>query len=111
MHLLYVTATTGFGLLISTFTSSQVAAVFITAILTILPTTQFSGMLQPVSTLDGAARVVGTIWPTTYYMHASVGAFTKGLGPHALARRCFGLGVFIPIFTLLAAMALKRQEV
>ena len=79
--LLYIIATTGFGLLISTFTSSQVAAVFITAILTILPTTQFSGMLQPVSTLDGAARVVGTIWPTTYYMHASVGAFTKALGP------------------------------
>ena len=51
--LLYIIATTGFGLLISTFTSSQVAAVFITAILTILPTTQFSGMLQPVSTLDG----------------------------------------------------------
>ena len=57
--LLYVIATTGFGLLISTFTSSQVAAVFITAILTILPTTQFSGMLQPVSTLDGAVRCGG----------------------------------------------------
>ena len=41
--LLYVTATTGIGLLVSTFTPSQVAAVFVTAILTILPTTQFSG--------------------------------------------------------------------
>ena len=49
--LLYVTATTSLGMLVATFTSSQVAAVFITAILTILPTTQFSGMLQPVSTL------------------------------------------------------------
>ena len=97
---LYVIATTGFGLLISTFTSSQVAAVFITAILTILPTTQFSGMLQPVSTLDGAARVVGPIWPTTYYMHASVGAFTKGLGPGVLAGDVLALAVFIPVFTL-----------
>ena len=51
--LLYVTATTALGMLVATFTSSQVAAVFITAILTILPTTQFSGLLQPVSTLDG----------------------------------------------------------
>ncbi len=108
--LLYVIATTGFGLLISTFTSSQVAAVFITAILTVLPTTQFSGMLQPVSTLDGAARVVGTIWPTTYYMHASVGAFTKALGPGALAGDVFALASFIPVFTILAALALKRQE-
>jgi ribosome-dependent ATPase len=109
--LLYVIATTGFGLLISTFTSSQVAAVFVTAILTILPTTQFSGMLQPVSTLDGAARLVGTVWPTTYYMHASVGAFTKGLSSGALMGDVAALAIFIPVFTLLAAAALRRQEV
>src|SRR5262249_16190387 len=61
--LLYVTATTGIGLLVSTFTPSQVAAVFVTAILTILPTTQFSGLLQPVSTLEGRAQLVGSLWP------------------------------------------------
>ena len=53
--LLYVTATTGIGMVTSTFTSSQVAAVFVTAILTIMPTIQFSGLLQPVSTLQGSA--------------------------------------------------------
>ena len=52
--LLYVTATTGIGMVTSTFTSSQVAAVFVTAILTIVPTIQFSGLLQPVSTLRAA---------------------------------------------------------
>ncbi len=55
--LLYVTATTGIGMVTSTFTSSQVAAVFVTAILTIIPTVQFSGLLQPVSTLEGNARL------------------------------------------------------
>src|SRR5690606_30000912 len=77
--LLYVTVTTGIGMLISTLTSSQVAAVFITAIVTMMPTIQFSGLLQPVSTLEGRARLIGSIWPTTYYMHSSVGAYTKGL--------------------------------
>ncbi len=57
--LLYVTATTGLGMITSTFTSSQVAAVFVTAILTIMPTIQFSGLLQPVSTLEGNAARVG----------------------------------------------------
>jgi ribosome-dependent ATPase len=108
--LLYVTATTGIGLLISTFTPSQVAAVFVTAILTILPTTQFSGLLQPVSTLEGRARVVGSLWPTTYYMHASVGAFTKALGPRLLAGDVLALAIFIPVLTVLTAAALKRQE-
>jgi ribosome-dependent ATPase len=108
--LLYVTATTGLGLLVSTFTPSQVAAVFVTAVLTILPTTQFSGMLQPVSTLEGRARVVGSLWPTTYYMHASVGAFTKALGPRLLAPDLLALAAFIPVLTILTAAALKRQE-
>ena len=71
----------------STFTSSQVAAVFVTAILTIQPTIQFSGLLQPVSTLEGSARLVGSIWPTTYYMHSSLGAYTKGLAPRLMLRR------------------------
>ena len=85
--LLYVTATTGIGMVTSTFTSSQVAAVFVTAILTIVPTIQFSGLLQPVSTLEGSAGFIGSIWPTTYYMHSSLGAYTKGLGaaPHDAA--------------------------
>ena len=63
--LLYVTATTGIGLLVSAFTSSQVAAVIATTILTIVPTVQFSGMLQPVSTLDGGAKFMGSVWPAT----------------------------------------------
>ncbi|WP_406695580.1 ribosome-associated ATPase/putative transporter RbbA [Singulisphaera sp. Ch08] len=108
--LAYVTTTTGIGLLVSTFTSSQVAAVFVTAIVTMLPTTQFSGLLQPVSTLQGSARVVGTLWPTTYYMRASVGAFTKGLGAEQLSRDALLIAAFIPVLTLLTAVALKRQE-
>ncbi len=108
--LLYVTVTTGIGLLISTFTSSQVAAVFITAIVTILPTTQFSGLLQPVSTLEGGARRMGSLWPTTYYMHASVGAFTKGLPARLLAEDAIILACFIPVLMVLASLALRSQE-
>jgi len=79
--LLYVIVTTGIGMAISSFTGSQVAAVFVTAILTVVPTVQFSGLSQPVSTLEGQARTIGMIWPTTHYMHSSLGAFTKGIGP------------------------------
>ena len=84
--LLYLIVTTGIGMVTSTFTKTQVAAVFITAILTIQPTIQFAGLLQPVSTLEGGARVIGSIWPTTYYMHSSLGAYTKGLAPGLMLR-------------------------
>ena len=105
--LLYVTATTGIGMVTSTFTSSQVAAVFVTAILTIVPTIQFSGLLQPVSTLEGSARFVGSIWPTTYYMHSSVGAYTKGLGPDLMMQDVIFLACCIPI---LWAVSIARLE-
>ena len=78
--------------------------------MTILPTTQFSGLLQPVSTLQGNARVFGSIWQTTYYMHASVGAFTKGLSAQLLLGDALALACFIPILIALAALALQRQE-
>ncbi|MCC6887265.1 MAG: ribosome-associated ATPase/putative transporter RbbA [Hyphomicrobiales bacterium] len=108
--LLYVAAATGYGLLISALTKSQVAAVFAGAILSMLPTMQFSGMLQPVSTLEGGAWLMGTLWPTTYYMHLSVGTFTKGLGISDLATDLLVLACFIPVFVLGAVALLKKQE-
>ena len=108
--LLYVTSTTGIGMVISTFTSSQVAAVFITAIITIMPSIQFSGFLQPVSTLEGQARIVGSIWPTSYYIHSSVGAYTKGLGPDLLMLDLIVLAGCIPVLWAVSTVALKKQE-
>jgi ribosome-dependent ATPase len=108
--LLYVTATTGIGMLISTFTTSQVAAVFVTAILAMTPTIQFSGLLQPVSTLMGKAKIIGMIWPTTYYMHSSVGAYTKGLSPGLMMPDIVFLACCIPIFWAVSMLGLRKQE-
>jgi ribosome-dependent ATPase len=108
--LLYVTATTGLGMITSTFTSSQVAAVFVTAILTIVPTIQFSGLLQPVSTLEGSARVVGSVWPASFYMHSSLGTYTKGLSPGLMLGDILFLAGCIPVFTALSWLGLRKQE-
>jgi ribosome-dependent ATPase len=108
--LLYLIATTGIGMVVSTFTSSQVAAVFVTAILTLVPTINFAGLLQPVSTLAGSARFMGMIWPTSYYMHASRGVFTKGLGADLLMQDVIVLACYIPVLWLVSTLALRKQE-
>jgi ribosome-dependent ATPase len=51
--LLYVIAATAMGRVTSSFMRSQTAALFATAVLTLLPATQFSGLLDPVSSLEG----------------------------------------------------------
>ncbi len=108
--LIYVTTMTAYGMLISAFTRTQIAALFGTAILTVLPATQFSGMMTPVSSLAGGAQIIGRGFPMTYFVPVSVGTFTKGLGFSDLGSNLAALTVFIPILTLLNILLLRKQE-
>ena len=108
--LVYAFAATGYGLLVSMMTSTQVTAVFAAAILSVMPTLQFSGMITPVSSLEGPARILGTFWPTTWYMGLSVGTFTKGLGLADLSGHLLRLAAFGPVLTAFAIVLLKKQE-
>ncbi|MGI9420772.1 MAG: ABC transporter permease, partial [Geminicoccaceae bacterium] len=107
---LFVIATTGVGLVISAFTKTQTAALFGTAIATLLPSIQFSGMMQPVSSLEGGAYVIGHSFPMMYFLNISVGSFTKALGYAELQGDVLALLVFFPILTLLSMALLKAQE-
>ena len=108
--LLYVTTSTGYGMLISSFARTQIAALFGTAILSIIPATQFAGMLTPVSSLSGAGAFIGKIFPMTYFLRISVGTITKGLGFQDLGINLVALAAFIPILTLLSVLFLRKQE-
>ena len=107
---IYVFTTTGYGMLISTFCKSQIAALFGTAILTILPAQQFSGMMTPVSSLSGMAQFIGLCFPMSYYRPISVGTFTKGLGFADLGSSILMLAVFIPALTTISLLLLRKQE-
>jgi ribosome-dependent ATPase len=108
--IIYVFTTTGYGMLISTFCKTQIAALFGTAILTILPAQQFSGMMTPVSSLSGTAQIIGLCFPMSYYRPISVGTFTKGLGFADLGSSILMLVVFIPALTTISLLLLRRQE-
>ena len=108
--LIYVTTTTAYGMLISAFTRTQIAALFGTAILTVLPATQFAGLMTPVSSLSGMAQIMGRCFPMTYFVPISVGTFTKGLGFADLSANLAALVVFIPVLTLLSRLLLRKQE-
>jgi ribosome-dependent ATPase len=108
--LVYVTTTTGWGMFISSFTRTQIAALFGTAILTVLPATQFSGMLTPVSSLTGMPALMGKIFPMTYFVPICVGTYTKGLGFADLWGRLGWLSLFVPALLLMSLFFLRKQE-
>lgn len=108
--LLYTLSATAIGLLFSIFMRSQIAAMFATAIGTILPAVQFSGLINPVSSLEGTGAFVGAIFPTTHFVTICRGVFSKGLGFGDLVRPLLALAVAVPVLLALSVALLKKQE-
>jgi ribosome-dependent ATPase len=106
---LYVTVATAMGLLISTFMKSQIAAIFGTSLITLIPAMQFSGLIDPVSSLQGAGALIGRVYPTTYFVTISRGAFSKALDFGDLAGDFLPLLIALPVLLGLGALFLKKQ--
>ena len=108
--LLYISCATAMGLLMSTFTRSQIAAVFGTAIVTLIPAIQFSGLIYPVASLEGFGALVGQIYPTSHFLIISRGVFSKALGFTELYSYFMALLITIPVLLALCTSLLKKQE-
>ncbi len=107
--LLYVTIATGLGLLISTFMKSQIAAIFGTAIITLIPATQFSGMIDPVASLEGPGRWIGQIYPTSHFLTIARGTFSKALNISDLWGSFIPLLIAVPLVLGLSVLLLKLR--
>ena len=108
--LLMVSASTALGLLISCFVRSQLAAIFATAIITMIPAQTYSGFLYPLSTMEGGALVIGKTFPSSWYYTVSVGSFTKGLHTADLLHEYTAIAAFAATSLILACLLLKKQE-
>jgi ribosome-dependent ATPase len=106
----YSVCATGLGLFASTFTKSQVAAMFLTMIGTLIPAIQFSGMIDPVSSLEGVGAVIGQLYPTTYFLNISRGVFNKALGFSDLRGALWPLFLAIPVILGVSIALLRKQE-
>ena len=108
--LLFCIFSTGFGLLASTLTNSQIGAIFFTVILTLIPAVQFSGLINPVSSLEGFGAIVGQIYPTSHMLTATRGVFSKALHLNSLTHELMVLIIVVPIIILASVALLKKQE-
>ncbi|MFA5520303.1 MAG: ribosome-associated ATPase/putative transporter RbbA [Castellaniella sp.] len=107
---LYCITSTGLGLLASAVTRSQIAAMFFTMIATIIPATLFSGMLDPVSSLEGVGRLIGETYPAAHMFTISRGVFNKALTLADIWPSVAALAIAIPVILVLAIGLLNKQE-
>jgi ribosome-dependent ATPase len=108
--LLFCFASTGLGLLASAVTKSQIAALFLALIGTMIPATVFGGMTDPVSSLEGAARVIGQVYPASHMFTISRGVFNKALGFQELGASFLALALVAPAIVGIAISLVRKQE-
>jgi len=107
---LFVIFSTGFGLFASTFMRSQIAAMIVTMIGTMIPAIQFAGLLNPVSSLEGFGAFIGRIYPASHFLTISRGVFNKALGFSSLHTSFWPLLLAVPVILGLSIVLLKKQE-
>ncbi|WP_080439059.1 ribosome-associated ATPase/putative transporter RbbA [Burkholderia ubonensis] len=108
--LIFNVVATGVGLLASTFTRSQIAAIFMTIIGTLIPVVQFSGLLTPLSSLEGAGKWIGTLYPATYMLAISRGVYNKALGLGDLWPQFWPMIASVPVLLAATVALLRKQE-
>lgn len=107
---LYCIIATAMGLLASTVTKSQIAAMFFAMLATMIPAIQFAGLLNPVSSMEGAGRLIGEIYPATHMITISRGVFSKALTFDDLSAALVPLLLAIPVILAAAVGLLNKQE-
>lgn len=107
---MFCVISTGMGLLASTITNSQIAAMFFAMVGTLVPSMQFAGLLNPVSSMEGVARFVGEIYPATHMFLISRGVFNKALALQDVTGSLWAMMWSIPVIIGLAIFLLKKQE-
>ena len=108
--LIFVMFSTGFGLFASTFTKSQIAALFATMFGTMIPTVQFAGLINPVSSLEGVGAIIGRMYPASHFLIISRGVFNKSLGFVALSTSFWPMLLAVPVILGVSVLLLKKQE-
>lgn len=76
--LVYVFCTVGIGLLVSTVTSSQLLAMLLAVIVTMMPSFLFSGFLFPIFTMPYVLQLYTRVFPVRYFVDLSRGIVLKG---------------------------------
>ena len=76
----YVFCTVAIGLLVSTLTRSQVAAMLLAIVLTMMPSFLFSGFMFPIFTMPKVMQIYSFFFPARYFNQITIGVFLKGGG-------------------------------
>jgi ABC-2 type transport system permease protein len=107
--ILFVLCTVGIGLLVSTLTHSQVTAMLLAIVLTIMPAMLFSGFIFPVHTMPPSMQLYANTFPTRYFIDLSRDLALKGGGFATVSSQMGILAAYAAGLILLSALRIKKR--
>jgi drug efflux transport system permease protein len=105
----YLLGTVGIGLLISILLRTQVGAMLVTAIATIIPAFLYSGFFVPITSMGKVAQVESFFFPSRYYMKIVRDTFLKGIGWERLWPDILTLAIYAFILLTLSIRLFKKK--
>lgn len=107
--LLFLICTVGYGLLVSIIASSQLAAMFITILTTMLPSFFYSGFLSPVTSQSALGQFISIFLPSTYFMYIVRGIYLKGASFAIIWPDLLALLIYAIILYFLAINCFRKK--
>lgn len=105
--LVYVAAAAGIGILISSVTSSQIVAMLVSLIATLMPSFLFSGLLFPIYNMPVAFQWYALLFPAKYFIEISRGIWLKG---NALPELWLPMAMMVGYTAAILAAAIWRAR-
>jgi len=101
----------GIGLLVSVITESQVAAIILTAIVTIIPGILYAGLVSPIDAMEGIAYYIARVYPIMYYVKIMYDCFLVGDGfsSHVNITYIFILSIFTFVIYFINYLLLSKK--
>jgi ABC-2 type transport system permease protein len=108
LSFLYVFSGLGLGLLISSISQNQRQAQQL-MMLIMMVSLLLGGFIFPRYTMPPVIRIIGNLFPMTYFVPIARGIISKGVGFNVLAGQVLPLGIYILVVISLAAITFRQR--
>ena len=106
---IYVFCTVGLGLLISSITRSQIVAMLLSLLATLMPSFLFSGFLFPIFTMPMMLQLYTYLFPARYFIEISRGIVLKNVGLEVLWPQFLALLLYTVLVFVLTTRLFRKK--
>jgi len=105
----YLLATLGIGLFVSSLAKTQVVALLLVLVLTVMPSFMFSGFLYPIFAMPKALQYYTYLFPGRHFVGLARGIFLKGVGLEVLYVPLGLLALYAAVMVAIASARVRGR--